>query len=216
MRESSAEPGKIRIVALVSGNGTNLQALIDAASRGEVNASIALVVSSDPGAPALERAARAGIPAIAMPFRRNPGVDSKASRAAYDAALAETILPYKPDYVLLLGWMRILSGSFISRFSGAIVNLHPALPGAFPGTHAIERAWEACARGEIAETGVMTHFVPDECVDAGPVIALERVPLREGETLDELEARMHETEHALVIRTVRMLAEKSGILGKGV
>jgi len=208
--------GKLRLAVLVSGNGTNLQALIDAAARGDLDASIVLVLSSEPEAYALRRAEMAGIPSAAMPYRRDPTLDRNASRSAYDASLAEAVLPYRPDYVLLLGWMRLLGKGFISRFPRAIVNLHPALPGAFPGTHAIARAWEAAARGELDATGVMTHFVPDERVDAGPVIACERVPMRAGESLEKLEARVHEVEHALVIRTVRMLTDEFDARGKGV
>lgn len=206
---------KVRFVVLVSGNGSNLQALIDAIGTGEVNAEIVLVLSSDPEAYALKRALGAGIPVITLPYRRDPGLDKPASRRAYDRALAEAIRPYGPDYIFLLGWMRILGSEFIAPFKDRIVNLHPALPGTFPGTHAIERAWEAFARGEIDETGVMTHFVPDECVDAGPVIALERVAPGKRETLGAFGARMHETEHSLVVRTAGILVQVQNHKGKG-
>lgn len=208
--------GKIRLAVMVSGNGTNLQALIDATARADLDASIVLVVSSEPDAYALKRAEKADIPSLVMPYRRDPALSRESSRAVYDASLAAAILPYRPDYVFLLGWMRLLGKDFISRFPSTIVNLHPALPGVFPGTLAIARAWEACARGEINETGAMTHFVPDERVDAGPVIACERVPMKAGEPLEGLEARVHEAEHALVIRTVRMLADELRVRGKGV
>lgn len=198
-----------RFVVMVSGNGSNLQALIDAIDKGEVKASIVLVVSSDPEAYALRRAEKAGIPSIVLQYRRDPKLEKEASRRAYDRTLADTIAPYRADYIFLLGWMRILSAEFTARFPGGIVNLHPALPGMFPGTHAIERAWDACARGEIIESGVMTHFVPDECVDAGPVIAFERVAMDGTETLDAFEKRMHDTEHLLVPRTAVMLGSIS-------
>jgi len=190
---------------MVSGNGSNLQVLIDAIARGELDAEIVLVLSSDPDAHALARAGKAGIPALALGSRHAPGLDKATFRRAYDGALAEAILPYRPDYIFLLGWMRILGTEFIDHFRDRIVNLHPALPGTFPGTHAIERAWEAFTRGEIRETGVMTHFVPDEGVDSGPVIAFERVVPSRGETLEDFEARMHEAEHGLVIRTAGIL-----------
>jgi len=202
-----------RLVVMVSGNGSNLQSLIDAIEGGGLRAAIVLVVSSDPEAFALKRAIDAGIPAIALPRGRGPEYDRIASREAYDRTLAETIEPYAPDYIFLLGWMRILGDEFISRFPGKIVNLHPALPGTFPGTHAIERAWKAFGRGEICETGVMTHFVPDEKIDAGPVIASERVTIGVKESLDDLEKRMHEIEHRVVLETAFRLLEKKN--GKG-
>jgi len=194
---------------MVSGNGSNLQALIDAIEKSEVKASIVLVVSSDPEAYALRRAENAGIPSVVLRYRRDQKLEKEASRRAYDRMLAETIAPYRADYIFLLGWMRILSAEFTTRFPGRIVNLHPALPGMFPGTHAIERAWDACARGEITESGVMTHFVPDERVDAGPVIASERVAMDRTETLDDFEKRMHDAEHILVPRTAGMLGSIS-------
>lgn len=206
---------KARFVVLVSGNGSNLQALLDAIAAGTVNASIVLVLSSDPEAFALKRAEAAGIPSIALPYIRDPRIDKEASRVAFETRLSDEISARDPDYIFLLGWMRILGMTFIGRFPGKIVNLHPALPGCFPGTHAIERAWEACARGELSETGVMTHYVPDQLVDAGPVILSEKVIVRAGETLADFERRMHETEHELVIKTARMLASIASGDGKG-
>jgi len=197
----------LRLAVLVSGNGGNLQALLDASRSGLISANVALVVSSDPEARALVRAKDAGIPALAFPYARNPALGRAASRDAYDAKLAEAVLSCEPDFVFLLGWMRILGNAFISKFPGRIVNLHPASPGTFPGTHAIERAWDARRRGEISETGVMTHFVPDEGVDSGPVILTERVAIGADETLESLEARMHEIEHALVVKTARLLSD---------
>lgn len=192
---------------MVSGRGSNLQALIDAIDKAEVEASIALVLSSDAEAFALKRARDAGIPAQAFPYRRDPGLDKAASRAAYDKALADTVAPYKPDYIFLLGWMRLLGMAFLGRFPGKVVNLHPALPGAFAGVRAIERAWEACARGDITETGVMVHFVPDEGVDSGPVIVSRRVDIEKNGSFEDFEAKMHATEHALVVRAAASLAE---------
>jgi phosphoribosylglycinamide formyltransferase-1 len=191
----------MRIVVLASGSGTNLQALIDAAgARGSLpGVRVAAVISDKPEAFALERARRAGIPAVALPFTRGT------PRPAYDGALASAVADYRPDFVLLLGWMRILTSAFLARFPGAVVNLHPALPGTFPGTHSIERALAAFKNGEIAATGVMTHFVPDEGVDSGPVISLTTVAIMPDDDLASLEARVHDAEHALVVETVRSL-----------
>lgn len=203
-----------RLVVMVSGNGSNLQAMIDAIESGSLRAAIVLVVSSDPEAFALRRAIDAGIPAVALPCKREPGPDRIASRKAYDRVLAETVAPYAPDYIFLLGWMRILGDDFISRFPGKIVNLHPALPSTFPGTHAIERAWQAFGRGDIGGTGVMTHFVPDGRVDVGPVIAFELVKIGESETFEDFERRMHEVEHRLVVKTALQLLEKTKVKGE--
>jgi phosphoribosylglycinamide formyltransferase-1 len=106
--------------------------------------------------------------------------------------------------------MRILSSDFLSCFPNHVINLHPALPGTFPGTHAIERAFEAHERGEIDHTGVMIHLVPDEGVDNGPVLATEIVPIQAEDTLESLEARVHEVEHHTLIAALKKItAEKS-------
>lgn len=194
-----------RIAVLVSGNGTNLQALMDAIRDGGLRAEITLVVSSEPEAPALERARKAGIPTASLPYASDPGLSRQDSRRRYDAILADHVASGEPDWVFLLGWMRILSEAFIGRFRGRILNLHPALPGTFPGTRAIERAWEAFGRGEIRESGVMLHFVPDEGVDCGPLFSKKIVPMRSGESLDRFGARIHEAEHALVAEAARAL-----------
>jgi phosphoribosylglycinamide formyltransferase-1 len=101
--------------------------------------------------------------------------------------------------------MRILSSFFLSSFPNRVINLHPALPGMFPGTHAIERAFEAHQRGEIENTGVMVHLVPDEGVDNGPVLATQVVPIEKGDTLESLEARIHQVEHVLLVNTLKSL-----------
>lgn len=185
-----------RLVVLASGNGSNLQTVIDACASRVIDAGVVAVVSNRPAAPALDRARAAGIPAVAMPA--SPGQP----RIEYDAALASLVAAFEPDLVLLLGWMRVLSGAFLGRFAGTVVNLHPALPGTFPGTHAIERAFEAFRAGTITRTGVMTHFVPDEGIDCGPVIRVATVPLYADDTLDAVEARIHDAEHRLVIETL--------------
>ena len=106
-------------------------------------------------------------------------------------------------WVVLAGWMHILSHAFIKHFPNRILNLHPALPGSFPGTHAIERAYQAYQEGQIQETGVMVHLVPDEAVDAGPVVAKATVPIYPQDTLETLEARIHETEHKVLIQALQ-------------
>jgi len=98
--------------------------------------------------------------------------------------------------------MHVFSNAFLHHFPNRVVNLHPALPGTFPGTHAIQRAYEAFQRGELAQTGVMVHLVPDEGVDVGPVLAQEVVPIHAQDTLEDLEARIHAVEHRLLVQVL--------------
>jgi phosphoribosylglycinamide formyltransferase-1 len=192
-----------RLVVLISGNGSNLQALLDACKSGELDAQVISVVSNKAGAYGLTRARNAGVEAIYFAKQENE------SRQDYDARLAAYVSTCIPDYVILAGWMRILSSSFLSSFPNRVINLHPALPGMFPGTHAVERAFEAYRRGEIEHTGVMVHLVPDEGVDNGPVLATEIVPIEKEDTLETLEEKIHQTEHALLVKTVKALLIKS-------
>lgn len=188
-----------RIVVLISGNGSNLQAILDACFSGELDAQVVSVISNKGDAYGLVRARNAGVEAIHFTKRESE------SRTEYDTRLAEYVSTCLPDYVILAGWMRILSSSFLSSFSNRIMNLHPALPGMFPGTHAIERAFEAYQRGEIVQTGVMVHLVPDEGVDNGPVLAAEIVPIEKDDTLEALEARIHQVEHGLLVNTLKSM-----------
>ena len=189
--------GRCSIVVLASGNGSNFQAILDAVASGALDAHIAALVTDQPAAFAIERARTAGIPALVL--ARSTGE----ARPDYDRRLAAAVAEYAPDVVVLAGWMRILTMSFLSRFPRQVINLHPALPGEFPGTRAIERALDAARAGEPARTGVMVHFVPDEGVDDGPVIATVEVPILPGDTLDVLSARVHTAEHRLLIDALR-------------
>ncbi len=190
----------LRLVVLVSGSGSNLQAILDACASGALAASVAAVVANKRDAFGLERARRAGVPAIARPRPLTQ------DRLAYDAELADLVAGFGPDYVVLAGWMRLLSAAFLSRFPGRVVNLHPALPGAFPGTEAIARAFEAFQKGHVRETGVMVHFVPDEGVDSGPVIVTEHVPIQSDDTVETLAARIHAVEHRLLVAALQDLS----------
>ncbi len=188
-----------RLVVLISGSGSNLQAIINACDRGEIPARIVGVISNKPDAYGLERARNAGLPALVKVKKKDQ------DRREYDRELAEAATSFQPDWIILAGWMRLLSSDFLNCFPGRVINLHPALPGAFPGTHAIERAFEAFQRGEIQHTGVMVHFVPDEGVDDGPVLAVEKVPVYAGDTLETLEQRVHQVEHRLLVQVIRQL-----------
>lgn len=194
------QPAKLpRLVVLLSGNGSNLQALLDASANGDLPAEVVAVFSNKPDAYGLARAARAGIPAMTIPSA------GEADRRAYDGILGGYVASHRPDYVVLAGWMRILTSTFLDRFPGRVINLHPALPGAFPGTHAIERAYASWVRGEIDRSGVMVHLVPDEGVDNGPVLGLEEIPFAQGESLKQFEARVHAAEHRLLVDTLRRI-----------
>lgn len=194
-----------RLAILISGSGSNLQAIIDAATVGRLNAQIVLVVSNRRDAYGLQRAERAGIPTLYFPLK--PYSDAGRPRAQYDADLAEQVAICAPDLVVLAGWMHVLSPAFLDRFPGRVLNLHPALPGQFAGTHAIQRAYEAFQRGEIDHTGVMVHWVVPE-VDAGPVVASAEVVIYPGDSLDDLEARMHAAEHRLLVEAIRQVGAR--------
>lgn len=190
-------PTVARLVVLASGNGSNLQAVLDACAHGRLPASVVAVVSDRDDAFALKRAADAGVPSVHV--GRHPGE----LRGDYDARLADVVAGFAPDLVVLAGWMRILTTGFLGWFPDRVVNLHPALPGELPGTHAIERAWHQALAGERDRSGVMVHLVPDEGVDDGPVLATADVPIHPDDTLEMLASRVHATEHALLVATLR-------------
>ena len=189
------------LAVLVSGNGSNLQAIIDAIEAGELPGSrIAVVVSNRKAAYALERARSHGLPTLYHPMAayRTPG----RTREQYDRDLAHMLAERAIDLVIMAGWMHIFSLAFLEHYQGRVLNLHPALPGAFPGVHAIEEAYAAYHRDEIDHTGVMVHRVPDEGVDEGPVVAQVDVPIYPTDRLEDLEARIHAAEHALYVRAI--------------
>lgn len=191
-----------RFVALISGNGSNLQAILDACASGELDATVVSVISNKAEAFGLTRARNAGVEAICFPKLENE------SRQEYDSRLAVYVSTCVPDYIILAGWMRLLTSVFLEHFPNRVINLHPALPGTFPGTHAIERAYDAYQRGEIKHTGVMVHLVPDEGMDNGPVLATEIVPILDNDTLESLETRVHKTEHELLVKTLKEIVVK--------
>ena len=179
---------------LVSGRGTNLQALIDRVHRCE-GIEIVAVASNRADAQALERARRAGIETAVFSASSYP------DRAARDRALADWLAERAVDLVVLAGFMEILSAEFVDRFRWRIVNVHPALLPAFPGTRAIEQALEY----GVKVTGVTVHFV-DEGVDTGPIILQEAVPVPYSRDVSELEERIHAVEHRLLPEAVRLIA----------
>lgn len=190
---------KASLVVLISGNGSNLQVILDACQSGSLKADVAAVISNRQDAYGLVRARNAGVPAIVKQ------ADKHIDRREFDSELAELVEGYHPDLIVLAGWMRILTMAFIRRFPQRIINLHPALPGTFPGVNAIERAFDAYQRGEITQTGVMVHYVPDEGVDIGPVIARQVVPIYPSDKIEDLEERVHVCEHELLKNTIQKL-----------
>jgi phosphoribosylglycinamide formyltransferase-1 len=184
-----------RIGVLVSGRGSNLQALIAAQQRGELGGEIAVVFSNVAGAPALDHARRAGIPAV---FRDHRG----RSREDFDAELAEVLRAHEVSLVCLAGYMRLLSAAFVRAFAGHIVNIHPALLPAFPGLDAQRQALEHGVR----VSGATVHLV-DEGLDSGPIVEQEAVRVLPNDSPDSLAARILEVEHRIYPRAVRLLLE---------
>ncbi len=194
-----------RLVVLASGSGSNLQAILDATADGRLDAEVVLVVVNRRSAYAAERADAAGVPSVFRPlgpFREQHPDDPRAAREAYDAALGAEVADARPDLVVQAGWMHLFTSAFLDRFPEMVVNLHPALPGAFPGAHAIDDAWAAHERDGLDHTGVMVHLVPDEGVDDGPVLASERVAIHPDDDRASLEARIHEVEHDLFVTAI--------------
>ncbi len=196
-----------RIAVLASGTGSNLQALLDACAVGDLDAEVVCVVSDRCGAKALERAENARVPFVQHVAAPEPG----ASRAAWDRKLGEILQSTRPDWVVLAGFMRLLSSGFLDQFPGRVVNLHPALPGQLPGTRAIERAFAEHQQGLRTQTGVMVHLVPDEGVDCGPVVASQPVAIQPDDSLDTLAARVHATEHRLLVEALVELVRNSSL-----
>ena len=192
-----------RLVVLASGTGTNLQAVIDACDDGRLPAQVVAVISDRRGAIALERAQRHQIPGVHL------GVEPGEDRRAYDTRLADAVDGFRPDLVILAGWMRLLSMSFLGRNPGRVVNLHPALPGELPGTRAIERAWDQYLAGQRRASGVMVHLVPDEGVDDGPVLATEVVTIDPADTRESFADRMHAVERRVLVAAIaRLLSQR--------
>jgi phosphoribosylglycinamide formyltransferase len=205
-------PAEHTLLVLISGSGTNLQALIDACKSHEIPSTrVCRVISNRKSAYGLERARLADIPAtyhnLVSYKKKHPDTEEgiQAAREAYDVDLAKIIVEENPTLVVCAGWMHILSTPFVTSLQGAsipIINLHPALPGAFNGANAIERAWEAFQHGEIAATGVMIHYVISE-VDMGEPILVRDIECRTGESESELETRIHEVEWEVIVEGTR-------------
>jgi phosphoribosylglycinamide formyltransferase 1 len=192
-----------RIVVLASGSGTNLQAIIDACSNGSLVAEVVAVVSDQPEAYALERARTHHIAAVGLPRHEAE------QRAEYDVRLRAVVAEHMPDWIVLAGFMRLLSATFLDHFPDQVINLHPALPGDLPGTHAIERAFAQHLIGLRTGSGVMVHLVPDEGVDSGPVLATATIRFETDDTLESFASRVHEAERRLLVDTLIILTKET-------
>jgi formyltetrahydrofolate-dependent phosphoribosylglycinamide formyltransferase len=196
---------QVRVAVLISGSGTNLQALIDAARDHVLNAEIVLVVSNRKAAFGLTRAKNASIETLYFPLK--PYRDTGRTREEYDSDLASSIAAFKPDLLVCAGWMHIDSGALIERFPGRIINLHPALPGEFPGAHGIEDAFKAWQRGEISRSGCMVHHVIKD-LDAGEPIVTREVPFEPDDTLETYSTKIHKAEHEMILQATKITLEK--------
>lgn len=192
-----------KIAVFASGQGSNLQALIDASAKGELPARIELVVSDSRGCYALTRAEEAAIETLVL----RPA--DYGSRSHYEAVILEKLLELKIEYLVLAGFMRLIGPTLLERYPERIINIHPSLLPLFPGKDAIGQALAA----EVTETGVTIHYV-DEGMDTGPIIAQERIPVNPGEDRRSLEGRIHALEHRLYPKVLKQIFTGGNANGK--
>ncbi|HBZ17432.1 phosphoribosylglycinamide formyltransferase [Candidatus Pantoea floridensis] len=175
-----------KLVVLISGNGSNLQSILDACASGRINGSVAAVFSNKASAYGLTRAREAHVPSHAL------AASEFADRDAFDRQLMQEIDAYAPDLVVLAGYMRILSPAFVAHYHDRLVNIHPSLLPKYPGLHTHRQALE---NGD-EEHGTSVHFVTDE-LDGGPIVLQARVPVFAGDSEDDISARVQHQEHAI-------------------
>lgn len=187
---------KKRVAVLISGRGSNMNALIDAARAADYPGEIVAVLSNKPDAGGLATAAGYGIPTKAVDHRLY------ADRAAHERALIEALDAFEPDVVCLAGYMRLLTPLFVSHYAGRMINIHPSLLPLFPGLHTHERALESGMRIH----GCTVHFVTDD-MDEGPIIAQAAIAVERGDTPDDLATRLLRAEHRLYPHALRLVLE---------
>ncbi len=185
---------KARLVILISGRGSNMRSIVEATRQGELEVEIAAVISNRPDAAGLEFAGHAGIDTQVLDHKQFD------SRESFDNAMIDIIDSYQPDFVILAGFMRILTADFVTHYAGRLINIHPSLLPKFKGLHTHERAIEA---GE-SEHGASVHFVTAE-LDDGPVILQAKVPVLADDNADTLAARVLEQEHLLYPAAIKKL-----------
>jgi phosphoribosylglycinamide formyltransferase-1 len=186
----------LRLGVLVSGSGSNLQAVLDACANRSLDATVQLVLSNKPGVFALERARQAGVPTVVLSHKQF------ATREQFDEQIVRELVARSVDTVVLAGFMRIVTPKLIDAFAGRVINIHPALLPSFPGIDAQKQALDYGAK----ITGCTVHFV-DAGMDTGPIIAQAAVPVLEDDTLDSLRARVLVEEHKLLVSSLQLLAE---------
>ncbi|MCG2582753.1 phosphoribosylglycinamide formyltransferase [Massilia sp. TS11] len=192
------------IVILISGRGSNMEAVVRAAQAEQWPARVAAVISNKADAKGLVFAAEHGIPTAVVSNKDYP------DRASFDAALAEVIDQFAPDLVVLAGFMRILTPAFTERYAGRMLNIHPSLLPLFPGLHTHEQALAA----GVAEHGATVHFVTAE-LDHGPIVGQARIPVLPGDDADQLAARLLVEEHKLYPRCIRLFVEDKLVIDNG-
>lgn len=192
------------IVILISGRGSNMEAIVHAARTEQWPARIAAVISNKADAKGLEFAASHGIPTAVVSNKDYP------DRASFDAALAAVIDQFAPDLVVLAGFMRILTAGFTDHYAGRMLNIHPSLLPLFPGLHTHQQALDA----GVSEHGATVHFVTAE-LDHGPIVGQARIPVLPGDTADALAARLLAEEHRLYPRCVRLFIEEKLVIENG-
>lgn len=193
----TASPKRCRLVVLISGNGSNLQAILDACAEGSLPAEVALVISNRPDAGGIARARQAGVAVEVLDHKTWP------DRESFDLALAERIEQVQPDLVVLAGFMRILSPGFVRRFSGRLLNIHPSLLPLYPGLNTHQRALDAGA----LRHGASVHFVTEE-LDGGPVLVQAWVPVLPADDAAALATRVLEREHVIYPAVIRAFADR--------
>ncbi len=186
----------IKLGVLLSGSGTNLQAIIDRIAEGTLDASVEIVISSRPSAYGLKRAEAAGIQTVSL------SKELYEEPLVADEVIASLLKKADVDYVIMAGYMRMVHGPILASYPNRVVNLHPALLPSFKGAHAIQDAFD---RG-VKVTGVTVHFADDR-YDCGPIIAQRALTVEEGWMVEELETHIHEIEHELYPDTIQLLAE---------
>ena len=185
-----------RLVVLISGSGTNLQAILNACQTGWLHAQVVAVISNKPGASGLQRATGAGIPQQVIDHTKF------ADRTTFEQVLAQRISTYAPDLILLAGFMRVLTPIFVTQYTGRLLNIHPSLLPAFPGLHTHQRALDA----DVTQHGASVHFVTP-VLDGGPVIAQTVVPVLPTDNANRLAERVLAAEHQLYPTVVQWFAE---------
>lgn len=209
-----------KATVLISGNGSNLQALIDASTTLIPHLQIIRVISNRSKAFGLTRAETASIPTnyhnlVSGKYHASGEKDPdvvKAAREKYDADLADLVLADEPDIVVCAGWMHVLAPTFLDPLKARnvpVINLHPALPGKYDGAGAIKRAYDDYHKGKLENdrTGIMVHYVISE-VDRGEPIVIREIPCKTPETLEELETRIHDVEHVIIVEGTAMAISK--------